>query len=384
MSISSTGAKDSATLPWYGLQTSLEQADSDVLILLDCCAAASCTGASGNGVTEVIAACGFETWAPGVGEHSFTRSLISTLEDWEHRHPPLSGAVLHSEILSRIKYWNPKYHNVTQHQRREGAERRKTPIHITVSNQDNERSIMLSPIKLLPKLSPESSSSLVSEHGLTPEAATASSADLAALNSSPLSYHDTFKEVCGQPRDHCPTVLITLSLEDDQRLEVSGWAKWLQSAPGFIKHGHVQGLFRSDSILVLLTLPVAIWDLLPNDPAVRFISFVRSWELMKESLEDDCSTLRRSVGPQVLSYMENSNDPWSPVHPRHGDTTDTYGDSRHVGPQVLNYTENSNDTWSSVHRRYGDTTDTWGHSRHVTRVHDSDRRTASTATESDH
>ncbi len=267
----------------------------------------------------MIAACGFETSAPGVGEHSFTRSLISALEDWEDRHPPLSGAVLHSEILSRIKYWNPKYHNLTQHQRRVAAERRKTPIHITVSNQDNERSIVLSPIKLPPELSSEPSTSLISPRTLTPEAASPLSADSAALTSSPLSDSDfdTFKEVCGQPKDHCPTVLITLALEEDQRLATSGWAKWLQSAPGLIKYGHVQGIYKSDSILVLLTLPVAIWDLLPNHPAVKFISFVRSWELMKEQLEDDYGTLKRITNAEILENAKIFNEPWSAEHPRY-------------------------------------------------------------------
>ena len=271
----------------------------------------------------MIAACGFETWAPGVGEHSFTRSLISALEDWEDRHPPLSGSGLHSEILSRIKYWNPKYHNLTQDQRRVAAERRKTPIHITVSNQDNERSIVLSPIKLPLELSSEPSTSLISPRRLTPEQASASPADSAALTSSPLSDHDTFKEVCGQPKDHCPTVLITLALEDDQRLATSGWAKWLQSAPGLIKYGHVEGIYKSNSILLLLTLPVAIWDLLPNDPAVKFISFVRSWELMKEKLEDDYGTLKRLTNAKILENAKIFNEPWSAEHPRYEDTNDT-------------------------------------------------------------
>ena len=262
----STGAEDSATLPWYGLQTHLEQAESDVLILLDCCAAVSSTGGSGNGVTEVIAACGSETWAPPFGEHAFTRSLIDTLGDWEGRQPPLSRAVIHSEILSKIKSWNPKDHNPTHHQRTEAAERRKIPIHIRVPNHDNERSIVLSPMKSAPELSAEPTL-------------------------SPLAEHNTFKEVCGQPKDHCPTVLISLALEDDQRLATSGWAEWLQSAPGLMKYGHVEGVFKSGSILVLLTLPVAIWDLLPNDPAVNFISFVTSRELMKEKLEDDYGTI---------------------------------------------------------------------------------------------
>ena len=78
----------------------LEQAKSDVLILLDCCAAASSTASSGSGITEVIAACGFESMAPGVGQHSFTRSLIDELK-FLSRGVPFSAALLHNKILSR-------------------------------------------------------------------------------------------------------------------------------------------------------------------------------------------------------------------------------------------------------------------------------------------
>ena len=74
----------------------LEQADSDVLILLDCCAAASSASDAGKGVTELLAACGFETWAPGVGKHSFTRSLIDELKDWIEG-PSLPIVKLHSD-----------------------------------------------------------------------------------------------------------------------------------------------------------------------------------------------------------------------------------------------------------------------------------------------
>lgn len=60
----STGAAESATVQWSGLQNTLEYAESDVLLLLDCCAAASSVEGAGSGVTEVIAACSFETWEP--------------------------------------------------------------------------------------------------------------------------------------------------------------------------------------------------------------------------------------------------------------------------------------------------------------------------------
>ena len=102
MNSTSTGTPKPA-VEWSGLQSLLEQAESDTLILLDCCAAASSISATGSRVTEVIAACGFETWAPGVGEHSFTRSLIDKLRYWSSCHT-LSVAMLHNKVLSTIKY----------------------------------------------------------------------------------------------------------------------------------------------------------------------------------------------------------------------------------------------------------------------------------------
>ena len=56
MNRASTGAPESPTVQWSGLQNLLEHAESDVLILLDCCAAASSISETGSGVTEVIAA----------------------------------------------------------------------------------------------------------------------------------------------------------------------------------------------------------------------------------------------------------------------------------------------------------------------------------------
>ena len=117
----------------------LEQAKSDVLILLDCCAAASSATGSGSGMTEIIAACGFETWAPGVGPHSFTRGLIDELK-YLSRKAPFSTAMLHNKVLSRVKYWKPRYGPSA-----DNREQRRTPIYIVVSNETRPRSIELEP-----------------------------------------------------------------------------------------------------------------------------------------------------------------------------------------------------------------------------------------------
>lgn len=96
----STDKPESPVVRWFGLQTMLEEAKSDVLILLDCCAAASSAAGSGSSITEMIAACGFETMAPGVGQHSFTRSLVDELRYLSHG-TPFSAALLHNKVLSR-------------------------------------------------------------------------------------------------------------------------------------------------------------------------------------------------------------------------------------------------------------------------------------------
>ena len=49
-------------------------ADYDLLIILDCSAIGS-----GECATEISADCESEVWAPGVGEHLFTRSLVDEL-----------------------------------------------------------------------------------------------------------------------------------------------------------------------------------------------------------------------------------------------------------------------------------------------------------------
>ncbi|OKL58041.1 hypothetical protein UA08_06739 [Talaromyces atroroseus] len=77
----------SPALSWYDLQTQLEKARFDVLLVLDCCnAAGAITSESKEGAMEVLAACGRESIAlgPDVGSISgspFTHSLTRHLHE---------------------------------------------------------------------------------------------------------------------------------------------------------------------------------------------------------------------------------------------------------------------------------------------------------------
>ena len=270
----STDTAESPSLQWSGLQSLLEHAESDALILLDCCAAASSISGAGSGVTEVIAACGFETWAPGVGEHSFTRSLIDELRYWGQGNP-LSVAMLHNKVLSRIKYWKPRFGKY-------GAdnEQRKTPIYVVIADEGKQRSIVLTP------LSPAESPAVE----LDAAPISASSASDASMGSQE-SDHDIAQDSSQSSLDQIwpdiefrnPKVLISIALEEDQWLSSTHWVEWLRSVPALAKYAHVEGVYKSGSTLMLLSIPVAIWDLLPRNAATMFIGFTHSTNLLRSN-----------------------------------------------------------------------------------------------------
>lgn len=105
----------------------------------------------------------------------------------------------------------------------------------------------------------------------------------------------------------CPRVLISVALEEDQWLEAEVWADWLEKVPAKVKYANVEGIYKSDSTIVLLSIAVAVWDLISSDPAVKFLGFVRSHNLLQY---DAC--VPKSTKPDwnlTTAEDPNSKDP---------------------------------------------------------------------------
>src|ERR1700733_1994012 len=78
-----------------------------------------------------------------------------------------------------------------------------------------------------------------------------------------------------------PRVIISLALEECQVLNSESCKKWLSSCPVLIKYASVEAVYKSFSTLVLLSIPVLIWDLLPEHPAYSFVGYASSPNIMK-------------------------------------------------------------------------------------------------------
>ena len=210
----------------------------------------------------MIAACGFEAFAPGVGEHSFTRSLIDELKYLNQRCNATSTALLHNKVLARIKKsWNPRFST------NGSEERRRTPIYIHLSDDTKQRCITLVPLEPLTNRTTSSPS------------LQASLSSLSDPSGSDETKQSSLSEVWPDKQFESPKVLISVALQEDQRLNTEDWLEWLKSIPALADLVEVEGIFKSDSTLLLLTLPVALWDSIPRDPAVTFLAFVRSHNL---------------------------------------------------------------------------------------------------------
>lgn len=124
---------DSANNPkvnWSALQgLFLDECDSCVLFLLDCCFAASAVQyTDGNSVVEAVVAAGFNRVAPLQGTDSFTRFLTDVLKDRRNsKKPGVYVARLCSLVTAKL--------DKTDLNRDKGTSRRVTPHHIVFSNQ---------------------------------------------------------------------------------------------------------------------------------------------------------------------------------------------------------------------------------------------------------
>ncbi|KAL3953565.1 hypothetical protein ACCO45_011521 [Purpureocillium lilacinum] len=246
---------DSPWLQWSAIQTLLERSKSDVLILLDCCAgAASATFPNGNSITETISASSWDAIAPDPGRYSFTNALIEVLQEWRLR--AFSAAMLHAEVLARLKHPRPIQINGKH------FEARSTPVHFMMTANHKAPSIelcRLRPAEKVPAPLPQNHLVLPIT-GRAPEEPDPMSSELAT----------------SEPNEDTPHVMISLALEDDQRLDINAWEQWLNAFPALAKFVKVQGVFKSHSTLLLVSMPVMVWDLLPEDNAVSFVAFIRS------------------------------------------------------------------------------------------------------------
>jgi hypothetical protein len=317
----------SPTVDWSHVQGLFERAKSDVLVLLDCCAAASSAPRGGDSHMETIVACGFESRAPPPGEHSFTTTLTEVLQDWVNT-PSFSVTMLHSEVL-----------RVLMRRRKERCrdgrklEWRSTPIHM--NNFTNSRTLGIelckrslidagtfpaikSPIQpgdevrhgpgltssTYLDLMSLSTDALEETLNINHEVTVSNSSSNSSLGSDPDSV--TCQSSGSSPVLGLPHMLIAITLDEDQPLpNIEACLNRLCSFPGLAKYVKVEGVFTSYSTVLILSIPVVIWNMLPENPACQPISYITSRNLILDTANQARSDPKRISKKHASQNLSN-------------------------------------------------------------------------------
>ncbi|KAG4442602.1 hypothetical protein IFR05_001932 [Cadophora sp. M221] len=298
-----------STVTWTGIQKSLEQADSDVLILLDCCSGGVSNVGEGNGVTTVISACAYDAEANGVGHYSFTKALTIELGLMSLRS--FSTGELHQNVYAR-----------TQHHMAQGIQNEQypAPIHIELTRERGfPRSIHLSvhrPFRVSNRRvsNPLPATSLSSDWMSTEQLSSSTNGNIARRNSSEapqvfghdgdsaeppvsmssstanasdegasaylsnesdfdiFSSQSSLEPECADspwPSD-APRIMVGIRLEDSVRpedLSTDYFEDWLRALPAPVREVRVEAGFSPGSSLVMLSLPASVGPYLPQNLA---------------------------------------------------------------------------------------------------------------------
>lgn len=210
-----------------------------------------------------------------------------------------SAAMLHAEVLARLKHPRPITINGKH------FEARSTPVHFMMTANHKAPSIELcSTRQKLPPSPPLPAS--------PPQGVYASSADVLPAARGP--GQGPSGDMAKDPNEATPHVMISLALEDDQSLDINAWEQWLGAFPALAKYIKVQGVFKSHSTLLLVSMPVMVWDMLPENGATSFVAFIRSNNLVAEKRTAPSTRVsvpvhqRQSeiVGPDSASFVSGT------------------------------------------------------------------------------
>lgn len=272
-----------------------------MLLFYDCCYAATTTTVGydrrGNsGVTVAIAACGYESIAPEVDEHSFSKALTETL-GFLSQGSPFSTGELHSRIVSRLKCSVPslkKSVNGRFLQDRDGnllyeRQPRRTPIHTVICETKPRRSIVLGALKL------------PINQSCTTQSTSSTSPNSLFGDEMPACNLENPRKRRKVEATKSPQILLTIRLDHGAEPNLRIWNEILRQLPPECKEIKIDGIYGSFSTLLLVRMPMAVWDLLPDRHAYSFIGYVTTGNMALPQPAGQCDVCQLNKSSQELT-----------------------------------------------------------------------------------
>ncbi|KAH7193370.1 uncharacterized protein B0J16DRAFT_381250 [Fusarium flagelliforme] len=249
--------EDAAKLKWDGVRCLFEDAQSDILLLLDTCAIPDPPMAGSHGVKQAIAACTSDR-SPDSIERSFTSNLTEALQKLSSGRP-FTTQRLHEEVLSLKQQQQllqtPRQTNGST----SNAQSPQNPVFIPLTPGKGQ-SIALAPMPSRPRTG--------SQNGHDADGQSNREEQLI----DPESVVDLrFEE---------PRVLVCTTFVGDASPDMSFFSQWLHSTPPLGDKIAVEGMFLGPPTMLLISMPHSIWNVVQHDKVCCFLGYISSHNMI--------------------------------------------------------------------------------------------------------
>lgn len=283
----------------------MEEAQSDVLLLLDSCTPEGARMDGGKGIKQGLSAYTLDANVsePVYGDNSFTSALGRELYKLSSGKP-FTGQALYEEIMMTLNQNRAGFGHIVNGTSTPVIQKLPVSFNCTPGRL---QSIVLSPLV---------SNGLVSSQMTSPHSPNGQGQ---RLSHDEQFYPDTpsasfaFEGL---------RALISVSFEDDPKQDIAAFRNCLSANPAAASKMTVEGVFLGNTTMIWLSVPVALWSMLSSDPASTFIGYVKSRNLLNEyhNLQDPVGIARATAkeledGKILLEAAEAAAA--SPVVPNH-------------------------------------------------------------------
>ncbi|KAI0971587.1 hypothetical protein F4678DRAFT_89701 [Xylaria arbuscula] len=258
----SNSQRDSAKLKWSGFRCIFDESPSDMLLLLDSGIVQEPTVKGGSSTKQIIAAGTPDHYSREPGARSFTANLteaflqLGTGRPFTTEHLYQEAARLRQhELLQSPGLTNGiAGKNISMHD--------KLPLLYAITSGKGQ-SLSLCPLSptpasvTLPQLqSPKS----------TADASSRAAREDNAIHPSAVA-DLTFDE---------PRVLVCTTFVGEASPDMSSFYHWLQNTPAIGSKIAVEGMFLGPPTMLLISMPVAVWNVVQHDKVCCFLGYVNS------------------------------------------------------------------------------------------------------------
>ncbi|KAL0942148.1 uncharacterized protein CTRU02_200034 [Colletotrichum truncatum] len=254
--------EDAAKLKWDGVRCLFEDAQSDILLLLDTCTARDIPVSGSHGVKQAIAACGSELTARESTGKSFTYHLIEALHKLSTLGRPFSVPRLHEEIVLLRQQENTQSAKLTNGASKTPPPASQLPIFFTLTPGKGQ-SLSLAPL-------PARTAQQSPRNGADGEAQSRTAREDQLID--PESVTDLrFDEA---------RVLVCTTFVGDASPDMSFFNGWLHNTPPLAAKIEVEGMFLGPPTMLLISMPHSIWNVVQHDKVCCFLGYITSHNMI--------------------------------------------------------------------------------------------------------